>query len=141
MKTRLKKIVNSFDEPVYSTIIFIIPRTIIIEISIISDLIFKCRFLVILEVSFNKVFDAESNDVTAKASMVIAVKTYIIFPLEKDNVYPVAALTKCHMTVNIIKEKVPYFITCLILYPLLQYATNRPQNTDHATTVASKYHQ
>ena len=62
-------------------------------------------------------------------------------PLEKDNVYPVAAETRCHTAVKIINDIVPYLITDLTEYPLLQYATNRPQNTDQDTTVASKYHQ
>lgn len=75
MKTRLKKIVNSFEDPVYNTIMFITPITTIIRNNITSDLIFKSRLFVILEVSFNKVFDAESKDVTAKASIVMAVKT------------------------------------------------------------------
>jgi hypothetical protein len=91
--------------------------------------------------SLSKVFDAESRDVTAKANIVKAVNKYINQPLENERVYPVAALTRCQTQVRIINDNVPKLMILLMEYPLLQYATNLPQKTDHETTVASKYHQ
>ena len=45
-----------------------------------------CLFSEMRVMSFNNVFDAESNDVTAKANIVNAVRVYITHPLENDKV-------------------------------------------------------